>query len=290
MEKEQDEILQKDRSVRACISSGYRLYMSNFRRIFRYSWVSAIVYAIVNSFCGTLMITHPELTIVSLLLLIIVNALFISNGFAVLKQHQDTGSIGWPPRWFSLNTHIFIRTLKAWCCTLLIGIVTSCILVATGIAAANYLSNYTAIGCFSLVALLIFIFTLPLAYTNTRYVLNEIGYWRNLKERYGIGMRRWGYIFLITFITTLIESVCAVITSFPAIILSIAANEANAGFLAGDPYNMPSYIGWLAATVFLIIGFIQAYIILSFLFPIYYMYGAIDTHENEKKNFNKSAI
>ena len=69
MEKEQDEILQKDRSVRACISSGYRLYMSNFRRIFRYSWVSAIVYAIVNSFCGTLMITHPELTIVSLLIL-----------------------------------------------------------------------------------------------------------------------------------------------------------------------------------------------------------------------------
>ena len=62
------------------------------------------------------------------------------------------------------------------------------------------------------------------------------------------------------------------------------------GYLTGDPYNMPSYIGWLAAAVFLIIGFIQAYIVLSFLFPLYYMYGAIDTHEKEKKNFNKSAI
>ena len=46
----------------------------------------------------------------------------------------------------------------------------------------------------------------------------------------------------------------------------------------------------VGAAVFLIIGFIQAYIVLSFLFPLYYMYGAIDTHEKEKKNFNKSAI
>ena len=49
---------------------------------------------------------------------------------------------------------------------------------------------------------------------------------------------------------------------------------------------MPSYIGWLAAVVFLLIGFIQAYVMLSFLFPIYYMYGSIDAHESERKEFN----
>lgn len=289
MEKEQDEILKKDRSVRACISSGYRLYMLSFRRIFRYSWVSAIVYAIVNSICGTIMITHPELTMVSLLLLIIVNALFISYGFAVLKQHQNAGSIGWPTRWFNIDIPIFIRTLKAWLFTLLISSVLSCIFVAASVV-GNYLSDIAAIGFICLVALFIIFFTLPLAYTNTRYVLNDLDYWRNLKERYGIGLRRWGFIFLVTFITALIGTVCAVITSLPAIILSIAGNEANTGVLSGDPYNMPSYVGWLAAMVYLIIGFIQAYIVLSFLFPIYYMYGAIDTHEDEKKNFNKSSI
>ena len=35
MEKEKEDILLKDRSSRACITTGYRLYMSNFKRIFR---------------------------------------------------------------------------------------------------------------------------------------------------------------------------------------------------------------------------------------------------------------
>ena len=291
MEKEQEDILQKDRSVRACISSGYRLYMSNFKRILRYSWVAAILYAVISSMAGTIMITHPQLTLVSLPLLMIINSLFLSYGFAVLKQHQETGSIGWAPKWFSLNTHIFIRTLMAWFWTLLISILLGCFLAAVGFVAIKYLSNYTAIACFALFVLLIFVLTLPLDYTNMRFVLtDDIGYWRNLQQRYGIGMRRWGFIFLIVFITTLIGAVCAFITSFPAIILFIAGNEANMGYLTGDPYNMPSYIGWLAAASCLIIGFIQAYILLSFLFPLYYMYGSIDAHENDKKNFNKSAI
>ena len=60
------------------------------------------------------------------------------------------------------------------------------------------------------------------------------------------------------------------------------------GFISGDPLGMPSYIGWLASVVFLLIGFIQAYVMLSFLFPIYYMYGAIDAHEIKRKEFNKT--
>ena len=90
--------------------------------------------------------------------------------------------------------------------------------------------------------------------------------------------------------TTLIGWVCSLFTSLPAIILSMAGNEANRDFMLGDPYNLPSYIGWLSALVFLLIGFIQAYIMLSFLFPIYYMYGAIEAHEKEKNKFNKEAL
>ena len=45
MEKEKEDILLKDRSSRACISAGYRLYMSNFKRIFRASWLAALFFA-----------------------------------------------------------------------------------------------------------------------------------------------------------------------------------------------------------------------------------------------------
>ncbi len=291
MEKVQDDILQKDRSSRACISTGYRLYMSNFKRIFRYSWFAAIIFALFTSIGGTLTLLHPELALFVLPLLVAIEALFASYAFAVLKQHQETGSIGWAPRWASFNARIFVRTLKAWLCTLLISVVLGVVLSLIIVAATKYLSTYTAIAFILLSSLTLLALSLPLVYTNMRYILTDgIGYWRNLHDRYGIGLRRWGFIFLVVFFTALVSSVCAVITSLPSIILSLAGNEASTGFFSGDPYNMPSYIGTLSAVVFLLIGFIQAYIMLSVLFPTYYMYGSIDTHEKEKKKFNTESL
>jgi hypothetical protein len=174
---------------------------------------------------------------------------------------------------------------------LVISLIIGCLIGFVSIMLANYLSAYTALAAIAVIALLAFVLILPLTYTNMRYVLAEkTGYWSNLFGHYGKGMRRWGFIFLVVFMTTLIGWVCYVFTSFPAIILSLAGNEANQGFMYGDPYNMPSYIGWLSALVFLLIGFIQAYVMLSFLFPMYYMYGSIEAHEQEKNKFNKEAL
>ena len=291
MEKDKEDILLKDRSSRACISAGYRLYLSNFKRIFRASWLAALLFAIVISAGGTLMILRPQWTIIALPLTLIIDAMFATYGFSVLKQHQETGAIGWTAHWYSLDTHIFARTLKAWLCMLVISAVIGCILAGVSVMAVNYLSTYTALGTLGVIALLAFILILPLTYTNIRYILKDgTNYWANLFGYYGTGMRRWGFIFLVVLMTTLIGWVCSLFTSLPAIILSLAGNEANRDFMLGDPYNLPSYIGWLSALVFLLIGFIQAYIMLSFLFPIYYMYGAIEAHEKEKNKFNKEAL
>ena len=288
MEKDQDSILTKDRSGRACISAGYRLYVSNFRRIFRYSWLAAVIFALSVSIGGTIMILRPRLALFSGLLILIVEALFASYGFAVLKQHQQTGVISYTPRWFNLDVHIFVRTLKAWLNLIVIYLVTVAIVVGVALLAFTYLSPYTALGLACFMGLLAVVFLLPLAYTNMRYVLTDgVGYWKDLRERYGIGFRRWGFIFLVVFVTTLLLAVICLFTSLPAIILTIANQTATIGHLVGDPLGMPDYIGWLAAVVFLLIGFLQAYVLLSFLFPIYYMYGSIDAHESNRKDFNK---
>ena len=266
MEKEKEDILLKDRSSRACISAGYRLYMSNFKRIFRASWLAALFFAALVSTGGTMMILRPQTALIVLPLTMIIDALFFAYGFSVLKQHQDTGIIGRTPHWYSLDSHIFVRTLIAWLCMLLISLIMGMLVGVAGVLLIN-------------------------SVTNMRYILNDgIGYWSNLFSHYGKGMRRWGFIFLVVFMATLIGCVCYLFTSFPAIILSIAGNEANKGFLYGDPYGLPSYIGWLSALVFLLIGFIQAYVMLSFLFPVYYMYGSIEAHEQEKNKFNKEAL
>ena len=288
MEKEKDDILLKVRSSRGCISAGYRLYTGHFKHIFRYSWLAALIYAVFCSVGGAMMIMMPRLIPITAAVLIIVECLFASYGFSVLKQHQTFGNILRPAKWFSLDTHIFVRTIKCWLCLFVIYLIASIIIVGIGFAAFKFLSLYTAIGAAALGALVIMCLLLPLTYITMRYILNDgIGFWKQLKIGYGVGMRRWGFIFIVVLVAVIVELLLLMLLSLPAIILSIANTQSMFGVAMGDPYALPSYMPALAAGTFLIIGFLQAYVMLSVLFPIYYMYGSIDAQEQEKQDFNK---
>ena len=288
MEKEKDDILLKVRSSRGCISAGYRLFTGHFKHIFRYSWLAALIYAVFCSVGGAMMIMMPRMMPITAAILIIVECLFASYGFSVLKQHQTFSNILRPAKWFSLDTHIFVRTIKCWLCLFVIYLIASIIIVGIGFAAFKFLSLYTAIGAAALGALVIMCLLLPLTYITMRYILNDgIGFWKQLKIGYGVGMRRWGFIFIVVLVAVIVELLLLMLLSLPAIILSIANTQSMFGVAMGDPYALPSYMPALAAGTFLIIGFLQAYVMLSVLCPIYYMYGSIDAQEQEKQDFNK---
>ena len=288
MEKEKDDILLKVRSSRGCIGAGYRLYTGHFKHIFRYSWLAALIFALFCSVSGAFMIMMPRLMPITATILLIMECLFASYGYSVLKQHQTLGSILRPAKWFSIDTHIFVRTIKCWFWVLVIYILVAAIMVGIIYVAIKYLQLYTAIGAISLGGLVILCLLLPLTYITMRYILNDgIGFWGQFKIGYGVGMRRWGFIFIVVLVACIVEVLLLMLLSLPATILSIANTQAMFGVAMGDPYALPSYMPALAAGTFLIIGFLQAYVMLSVLFPIYYMYGAIDAQEQEKQDFNK---
>ena len=290
MEKEKDDILLKVRSSRGCISAGYRLYTGHFKHIFRYSWVAALIFALFCSVSGAMMIMMPRMIPLTAAILIIVECLFASYGYSVLKQHQTFGNILRPAKWFSIDTHIFIRTIKCWLCMFVILLVVGVIIAGLSVIAVKYLdySAYTAVGFFTLGSLILIGLLLPLAYITMRYILNDgIGFWKQFKIGYGVGMRRWGFIFIVVLVAFIVEMLLMMLLSLPATILSMANTQSMFGVAMGDPYALPSYMPALAAGTFLIIGFLQAYVMLSVLFPIYYMYGAIDAQEQEKQDFNK---
>ena len=290
MEKEKDDILLKVRSSRGCISAGYRLFTGHFKHIFRYSWVAALIYALFCSASGALMIMMPRLMPITAAILIIVECLFASYGFSVLKQHQTFGNILRPAKWFSIDTHIFVRTIKCWLCMFVILLIVGVIIAGLSVIAVKYLntSAYTAVGFFTLGSLILICLLLPLAYITMRYILNDgIGFWKQFKIGYGVGMRRWGFIFVVVLVAGIVELLLMMLLSLPATILSIANTQSIIGLAMGDPYALPSFMPALAAGTFLIIGFLQVYVMLSVLFPIYYMYGSIDAQEQEKQDFNK---
>ena len=288
MEKEKDDILLKVRSSRGCISAGYRLYTGHFKHIFRYSWLAALIFALFCSVSGALMIMLPRLMPITAAIILIMECLFASYGYSVLKQHQTLGSILRPAKKFSIDTHIFVRTIKCWLLVLIIYILVAAIMAGISYVAIKFLQLYTAIGAISLAGLVIICLLLPLTYITMRYILNDgMGFWKQFKIGYGVGMRRWGFIFIVVLVACIVELLLLMLLSLPATILSIANTQSMFGVAMGDPYALPSYMPALAAGTFLIIGFLQAYVMLSVLFPIYYMYGSIDAQEQEKQDFNK---
>ena len=63
-----------------------------------------------------------------------------------------------------------------------------------------------------------------------------------------------------------------VIFQLPAVIMAIADIEAQKGLAAGDAVDIPENMWLLNFATFSICGFIQAYIHLATLYPLYYIW------------------
>ena len=95
-------------------------------------------------------------------------------------------------------------------------------------------------------------------------------------------LRHLGMVLLVWTFCLLVVLSLSVITTLPMLIV-MAANWLNeVGQLYGDADGMPSYMTWLTLIVFLIAGFIQAYVWLTILGPVYLMRGSINMKEYEK--------
>ena len=250
MEQEEKIILQKVRSYRGILSAGTRLYISAFRRFFKASWLTALIYALINAALGTLTaIKVPELIVVILqqlqryhgvfieslqsylvilaecivliLAAIIAAALSQATIITLLKEHSETGNIPVPGSWWKPSTRMMGRTLKGVFLTLLITI-PMLILVLTAP------------------------FALPLWYVLLKYIM------------------------------------------VPAHILFLANYRAQMGVLIGDPLGMPSYMLPMTFITFVLCSFLYFYVCLPMLFNGYFAYGTIEAkeleHEQQKLN------
>ena len=275
--------LNKVRSYRGILSAGMRLYISAFRRFFKASWLTALVYALINAAVGTLTaIKIPELIVVIQLQLqryngifaeslqsylvvlaecvVLILAAFIaialadSTIYALLKDHAATGNIPTPTSWWKPSRRMMWRTLKGALLTLLV----------------------------TIPLLIVIPFALPMWYVKTKYIMEpSTGYWATLKKSYGRGMGHWGALFLVFFLTVLFILLSGMIVMLPAHILFLANYRAQMGVLIGDPLGMPSYIMPMTFITFVLCSFLYFYVCLPMLINGYFAYGSIDAKELE---------
>ena len=283
MDQQAKIVLNKVRSYRGILSAGTRLYISAFRRFFKASWLTALIYALINAALGTLTaIKVPELIVVIQLQLQRYNGIFaeslqsylvvlaecailimaaiitiaLAHGtiYALLKDHSETGDIPIPASWWKPSKRLMGRTLKGVLLTLLV----------------------------TIPLLIVIPFALPVWFVVTKYIMEpSAGYWATLKKGYGRAMGHWGSLFLVFFLTVLFILLSGMIVMLPAHILFLANYRAQMGVLIGDPLGMPSYMMPMTFITFVLCSFLYFYVCLPMLINGYFAYGAIEAKELE---------
>ena len=317
MEKQQEMTLMKPRSYRSVLIAGFRLYTENFRRLCKASWQMALLYAVACGVFGTLsVIKIPEIVVAIIQQLNVYHGLFLETlvqylitflqilGLLVvaiatlalasatilnkLKEHKETDVISIPPHWFSASPKMMGRSLKGLFFTLLVILIPIILMIAAIAGAeafspqfvANHLITLTA--TFSIGLIIIILLSLPLFHVLMKYLMEApCGYWKTLGNYYGRGMRHWGSLFVVFFVSILLVEIVALVIMLPAHILAIANQQAQMGVLIGDPLGMPSYMPALTFATFMLCCFIEFYVSQVMLVHNYYIYGAIESKEQE---------
>ena len=272
MEKSNSEALLKSKSSRSCIRTGYHLYMSDFRGIFRRSWIAALFYGVCFSALVTiLVIYYPRLN-----LSVLVNphslSMVISDYmtiFVVTLLAVIVGGISEIVLYArGLDTNVW-RTLKAFLATLLIALPLTIVTLGIGLLLA-----------------------LPLLQSLFSYLYNpERKYWHNVWHSYKLGLKHWGKWFVVSLITFIVAGLLSCIILLPANILCLANVQANMGILFDDPLGMPSYSIPMTATVMFIAGVVEGYIRLSILHVFRVTYESNEASaSNEKSESNEKDI
>lgn len=312
MEKEKktkDLSLFRLRSTGAVISDGYQLYMDNFRKIFRNTWLMAVVYALavgvfsmlwLNSLAelALLLTLHAPMESITnsaaanalplaggFVVITLATLLLTAFGFSILRQHREDNCITPPARWFGQwHVKTIGRTLTAGLLMVIILLFMFAVIDTTAILLKGHLSR-TALGLLLVGETGIFALLLPVLFLlATQYIMatdNKIMPSGRQTFRY------WGSTIIISLVVCIVIGLLSVVTELPAAVLFFANITSMSGTLLGDPSGMPDYMSWLNIVVFTLAGFIQAYIYLSALFPFYYLHGSIETQEKERAEMNK---
>lgn len=316
MEKESDLNLLHPRSMAAVIRDGYRLYMSSFKKLFRSSWIVAIVYAVafalmmgnmvnnvvpmqtvIKAFGSQAIMANPSyastplMTVLTTVLFVLAAMLLAAQGFCAFGEHIENGVISRTQKWYGrFCLRQFVKMLPVVFWLLVLSIIISAVFSAVvyGILSLGVVGNiWKSIASLCLLALLFIIvmaLLVPLAYTVMRAMLAPKLQLMPPIKGYARGLRHWGLLFATLFVVYIFTELLTLVCELPAVIIAIANTEAYAGLALGDPLGLPDHIVPMTYCVFTLAGFIQAYVHLSTLFPLYYAYGSIEQQEAERLN------
>jgi hypothetical protein len=309
-EKIQRESLFKIRSYTSCFKKGFDLYINNFKTLFKYLWISILVYAVVNAIFVLLMpsfmmdVPGNNFTLtsgivflsVSLIVELIVNSIIYGQLFTLFNKFKELGYI--PVANIKAHKHeiihYFFRNIKANLWILLyitVIVLIMCLffaLVFMGVGKINSILTKSFIAIIVLFALLVTL--IPIIYIYVKYMMvDKIGFVKVLTSSFKTTMRHWGGIFVLLLISAIVVFITTLIVNLPEYIIVIAKNLSLNAIADGDSSGLPDSFAWLSTIVLIVCSFLSTFAAIFLNFPLLFFYGSVETEEQERNKFAQQA-
>ncbi len=295
--------LYKNRSVASVIRESYFLMLTNLRRIFSKTWLPVVALSLVGAlvtFCipdaQTLHQAPAPLTrqeammnivrMVGPLIALTVGFFGVANWLtAKLTSLLNARSFRHNLRralscYGVLLTLFTIVGLIVFVGEMLIGFQ----MAEKGVTPERMQTVGRALSCG--VTGVLFVVSLPLAYSAMSYIINEKTKLREiLSSGYLYGLRHWGYLFTAAFLAGIISLLIILVISAPTFILSAAVSIDDYGtMIMGDESGLPSKFQLLVWMTNFITTFVLSYVGVWLFFVFYYTYGHLAAKRTAKRS------
>lgn len=294
----ENEGLFKVRSYLGCLGEGVKLATRNFLPLLKFLYPSMIIGALV-AVCGVYVqsvmmrcVMSADMFGLLACLNLFILLLFLSVGFywgqfsVVVSHFVSTGGLAnlkWRPyrkevmKKFGRATLLF----APWC---LFFMCASSVFLWSYLVDSASLSGWAVLAT---VAVLLLALYVPYHSVVCDYLFGENRTYGKSLACIKDGYRNWGAYFIVLLCGGVMSAVVMMLGSFPSFILSMVEVRSFQSEMMGDVTDLPSYYSSLVFICAVLASFISNVGAWLMMFPLSFLYGAIETGKKEKEKYEE---
>ena len=290
--------LYRIRSLGGCTKAAYELFVSNIATILKQTWLPALLVAIATTaslyillFTGAESFLSPNMQVLITKFAILVVTFLCS--FAFFSWHNGTilSLITGQNRKQSIMRVARINAIyvaMGILFTLVIGAIFVFLLQQSAPAQAlkptetTPIVNYFTIPILATLATIVAftIATIPLLYSSVKYLIEPQQPLVSIfTHGYLAGLKRWGFLFLLSFLLNIIVIIVTAICYLPINILTMALYMNQLGTFIGDADTLPTLFPAIFITTSILVQFLIVYVATVVSMVFYYAYGSIEAQK-----------
>ena len=290
--------LYKIRSKESCIKVAFELLISNIATILRRSWLPALSFAIVSSVClyfliytgldaiipivPPMPIAKMAITIITFLCSLAAFSWYGGTILSLITAKQRKNCIGRVAR---INTALFAIGLLI---AIFLGAVFMLMLTLspappniTPAETTELTSQFSlALLVTAVIYIVIVMASIPLFYSTVKYAVDDkITILSAFTHQYIAGLKHWGFLFMLAFVSAIIEIIAMAVCYLPDFILTTSIFSNQTGLLIGDENTLPTLFPVIFIGINILVQFLIVYALTWAAFVFYYAYGSIEAQK-----------